>query len=201
MWRSWQRACFGSRMSQVRILSSRPSSSPPLVLREWMMTADRHAPVAQLVDATGPNPALLEDPGSNPGRGTTSHPHADHGLTVCLVCAFRTFNPRVWVRIPVGLPWSSSMTAHATGCGAVGSAPRSGRGGRGSESRHPDHNPAGCPHQRDSAGLIPPWCNGSTRVFGTFGPGSNPSGGACRIQFRPGALQESDRIFCHHMNA
>lgn len=26
----------------------------------------------------------------------------------------------------------------------------------------------------DAFAHIPPWCNGSTRVFGTFGPGSNP---------------------------
>lgn len=30
----------------------------------------------------------------------------------------------------------------------------------------------------DAFARIPPWCNGSTRVFGTFGPGSNPGGGA-----------------------
>lgn len=32
----------------------------------------------------------------------------------------------------------------------------------------------------DAFARIPPWCNGSTRVFGTFGPGSNPGGGAWR---------------------
>ena len=32
----------------------------------------------------------------------------------------------------------------------------------------------------DAFAHIPPWCNGSTRVFGTFGPGSNPGGGAWR---------------------
>lgn len=32
----------------------------------------------------------------------------------------------------------------------------------------------------DAFARIPPWCNGSTRVFGTFGPGSNPEGGAWR---------------------
>lgn len=30
----------------------------------------------------------------------------------------------------------------------------------------------------DAFAHIPPWCNGSTRVFGTFGPGSNPGGQA-----------------------
>ena len=30
----------------------------------------------------------------------------------------------------------------------------------------------------DAFAHIPPWCNGSTRVFGTFGPGSKPGGGA-----------------------
>mgnify|MGYP007097048505 CR=1 FL=1 len=32
----------------------------------------------------------------------------------------------------------------------------------------------------DAFAHIPPWCNGSTRVFGTFGPGSKPGGGAWR---------------------
>lgn len=32
----------------------------------------------------------------------------------------------------------------------------------------------------DAFARIPPWCNGSTRVFGTFGPGSKPGGGAWR---------------------
>lgn len=31
---------------------------------------------------------------------------------------------------------------------------------------------------------FPPWCNGSTRVFGTFSPGSSPGGGALRFRTR-----------------
>ena len=32
----------------------------------------------------------------------------------------------------------------------------------------------------DAFARIPPWCNGSTRVFGTHSPGSKPGGGAWR---------------------
>lgn len=32
----------------------------------------------------------------------------------------------------------------------------------------------------DAFAHIPPWCNGSTRVFGTHSPGSKPGGGAWR---------------------
>ena len=75
---------------------------------------------------------------------------------------------------------------YSTGCGAVGSVPALGAGGRRFEPGHPDNvgviissGRSGTPNINMPVHRlrnIVPWCNGNTGGFGPSIPGSNPGG-------------------------